>query len=580
MLAIVCCVVSACSAQGQAVQPTRAPQPMRPVQPKPTTAAVSVAAKLPPLTITVVATNDVHGHVTQLPLLGGYLQVLRALRKQDGGAVLLLDAGDIMQGTLESNLVEGAVTIRAFNALGYAAAAVGNHEFDYGPSGAQAVPLTPSDDPLGALRARAQEAQFALLSANARNRDGTAFPVTQVKPSLMLEVQGVRVGIVGGMTKDALTQTQPPNVAELMLDDLTTSVAAEARSLRSRGASIVIALVHAGGECHDTARPDDLSSCDDAAEIFGLARKLSATDVDLIIGGHTHAAVAHHVNGIPVIESMSNGRAFGRVDLRVDRSTGRVLSHTIAPPHALCPDALDAKMCATETYEGAPVERDAAVSAAIAPDLANAAAMRTRLLGVTVRGAFKKLSKVESPLGNLVADLMRGALPGADAAINNGGSLRASLPKGPLTYGDFFEMTPFDNSTATLRISARELGDLIARNLQTDRGFLALSGLRAKAHCVDGVLKVDLKRPSGRRLPDTTLLTVVTSDYLATGGDALVRDLAPDAIDIHRDRLLRDGMLDALSRRSVRSLDPRDKSIFDPARPRIAYAGERPISCP
>src|SRR5262245_1987788 len=85
------------------------------------------------VTLSVVATNDVHGRVQQLPLLGGYLVNLRRARERDHGAVLLLDAGDILQGTLESNLGEGAATIRAFNALGYAAAAVGNHEFDFGP---------------------------------------------------------------------------------------------------------------------------------------------------------------------------------------------------------------------------------------------------------------------------------------------------------------------------------------------------------------------------------------------------------------------------------------------------------------
>lgn len=144
--------------------------------------------------------------------------------------------------------------------------------------------------------------------------------------------------------------------------------------------------------------------------------------------------------------------------------------------------------------------------------------------------------------------LMRGAFAGADAAINNGGSLRASLPVGTLTYGAFFEMSPFDNVFATLRIRAGALAGLFAGNLQSDRGFLSLSGLRAKARCVGDKLVVDLQRPNGRRVPDATMLTVVTSDYLASGGDSLVQDLAPDAIEARRDRLLRDGMIALLRR--------------------------------
>src|SRR5687767_109594 len=102
----------------------------------------TVIADPPPPTITlsVVGTNDLHGGILQrgdrggLALLGGYVANLRAARERDGGAVLLLDAGDMFQGTLESNLNEGASVIAAYNTLRYAAAAVGNHDFDFGPT--------------------------------------------------------------------------------------------------------------------------------------------------------------------------------------------------------------------------------------------------------------------------------------------------------------------------------------------------------------------------------------------------------------------------------------------------------------
>src|SRR6187549_3062659 len=93
------------------------------------------AAQRPPprvahgsVTISIVGTNDLHGAVDRLPILAGYVANLRAARAADGGAVLLIDAGDMFQGTLESNLNEGASVIAAYNALGYAASAVGNHD--------------------------------------------------------------------------------------------------------------------------------------------------------------------------------------------------------------------------------------------------------------------------------------------------------------------------------------------------------------------------------------------------------------------------------------------------------------------
>src|SRR5689334_22386379 len=111
-------------------------------------------------TISLVGTNDLHGGVLEdngrggLALLDGYLSNLRAARAADGGAVLLLDAGDLFQGTLESNLNEGAVVVDAYNAIGYHAATLGNHEFDYGPVGPRAVATSPDEDPRGALKAR------------------------------------------------------------------------------------------------------------------------------------------------------------------------------------------------------------------------------------------------------------------------------------------------------------------------------------------------------------------------------------------------------------------------------------------
>ena len=79
---------------------------------------------------------------------------------------MLVDAGDMFQGTLESNIGEGAAVVRAYNVLRYDAAAIGNHEFDFGPVGPAPAPRTPADDPRGALKARAAEARFPFLAAN------------------------------------------------------------------------------------------------------------------------------------------------------------------------------------------------------------------------------------------------------------------------------------------------------------------------------------------------------------------------------------------------------------------------------
>ena len=126
------------------------------------------------VTLSIVGTTDLHGRVFPndgrggLALLGGYLRNLREARAADGGAVLLLDAGDTFQGGIASNLSEGALVVDAYNALGCDAIAIGSHEFEY-----RAVDTASGDGPQdgppdmrGALKAAAARARFPFLAAN------------------------------------------------------------------------------------------------------------------------------------------------------------------------------------------------------------------------------------------------------------------------------------------------------------------------------------------------------------------------------------------------------------------------------
>lgn len=123
------------------------------------------------VTISILATTDLHGVAFPsqgqggLALLGGYVKALRMVRQSDGGAVLLVDAGDALQGGIESDLSEGALVVDAYNALGYTAAAIGNHEFDFGAADLEGA-REGHDDRRGALKARARQARFPYLAAN------------------------------------------------------------------------------------------------------------------------------------------------------------------------------------------------------------------------------------------------------------------------------------------------------------------------------------------------------------------------------------------------------------------------------
>ena len=521
--------------------------------------------------ISLVGTNDLHGYIRSLPLFGGYLNNLRAARAADGGGVLLVDAGDIFQGTLESNPVEGASVIRGYNALRYDAAAVGNHEFDFGPEGSG--PIAPDAELRGALFARARQAHFPILTANIIDRtSGKLLSAPNLKPSVLIEVAGVRVGLIGVATSETPGTTRPRLFAGLDVTPLAAAIEREGRALRSAGATVVVVSAHAGAECESFDDPDKLDSCRAAAEIFDVARALPPGLVDAIVAGHTHARVAHRVGGIPIIESAAQGRAFGRIDLVVD-ATGHVVSNRPHPPQTFCADASKRPPCAAASYEGAPVQADAQVAAAIAEDLERADRLAAENLGVTLDGVVSWRNG-ESAIGNLVADLMLAARPDADVALTHGGGLRADLPAGALTYGALFQAEPSDNTFAYLRMSAREFGELLARNLQGTAGFLTFAGVRAEAVCERGALRVQLTRPDQRKLRDDEMLLIVTNSFLATGGANYVPINSAERVEdqpVVRDELA------AVLRKRGGHVDP--AALRNSAAPRIAYPGERPVRC-
>lgn len=524
-------------------------------------------------TISIVGTSDLHGHLAALPWFGGYLRNLRAAR--DKGAVIVVDAGDMFQGTLESNLAEGAPVVDAYNALGYNAAAIGNHEFDFGPAGPAPSPVKPGDDPQGALKARAAQASFPFLAANIVLRGSRKeVPWRNVLSSTLVDAAGIKVGIVGVTTATAPRSALPANVAGLDFLPLATSIARESRRLRARGAKLVIAVAHEGGACRDFGDPDALDSCDARSEIFSIAERLPKHGVDAIVAGHTHQAIAKRVAGIPIIQSYSNGRAFGRVDLTVERATGKVLASQLEEPHEICPSSTP-QTCKPGSYLGQPVEKDQALEALLAPAFANARQRSEEQLGVELARSMPHNRAQETALGNLLADLMRAARPDADVAMINGGGMRAGLPKGPLTYGRLYETFPFDNAFASMKISAGQLSKLVARSLGRSPSLVSLSGVRVQARCKDKSVEVMLSRSDGSPLSDESLLNLVTTDFLATGGDGFFGDTN---IPFQIGPPIRDEMAEVLRRRGGK-LAPEDPTLLDPGKPRFDLPGPVPIRC-
>jgi 2',3'-cyclic-nucleotide 2'-phosphodiesterase (5'-nucleotidase family) len=533
------------------------------------------------VTLSIVGTSDLHGATTSrnglggLPLLAGFVNNLRAVRAADGGAVLMVDSGDTFQGDVDSNLSEGAIVVDAYNAMGYTAEAVGNHDFDYGAVDSPAARQSPGDL-RGALKARAAQARYPFLAANLIDETtGRLVEWPNVRASALVDAAGVKVGLIGVMTIDGVRSTLAANVQGLRIAPLAPAIAREASTLRAAGADIVIVMSHAGGRCDRFDEPGDLSSCEAESEIFQVARSLPRGLVDVIAAGHTHAGLAHLVEGIGIIQPFSRGQSFGRVDVVFDRTTRRVARLQLFAPRGVCAqhdpasgNCIAAGASAVPTiYEGRAVTPDPAIVQAMAPALERVHQLRATTFGVSLAAPIDRVAEPGSPLGNLFADALRAAVPGADGAVisNTARGLRSDLPDGPLTFGRLYDVFPFDNRVVRVTLTGAELRRWLTGEIQQGRrGWLGISGIGVRTRCAADDVQIDLLRTGDRPIQDEERLLIATIGsptlsggvaFAASAGGVGSTDGAPVVREVVEDWFRRLGPLtqterdDALDRR-------------------------------
>lgn len=494
--------------------------------------------------LSVVGTNDVHGVFVPEPdrggiaTISGYVDALRAARAEDGGSVLLIDAGDMWQGMLESNLNEGALMVEAYNVMDFAAAAIGNHEFDFGPVGEASTTTDETEDLRGALKQRAREMNFPLLSSNLRYEStGELIDWDNVTPSTIVDIQGVRVGIIGATAENTLTTTIASNVVGLQVETLVQALTREARALREQGADLVIVTAHSGSQCTEFDDPHDLSSCDTGGEIFRVAEALEPGLIDLMNGGHTSGPIAHFANGIVIISGVKQTQVFSRADFVIDRATGEVVDRIIYRPQEPCPwidnndgscawtGAADATRAEYENHEVVP---NAAVQEIADRALAEAEELRTTKLGPTLQTPLTLEGNPESALGNLFLDAMLAGVDGDVSLLNVTGGIRTYMPAGEVTFGDVYEAFPFDNRIVVLELTGAELRRVVEVQAHNHRRRAGFSGVTIHVTCDDERMNISMKLDDGRTVNDDDMVRVITNDFLALGGDELLTPVAPE----------------------------------------------------
>ncbi|MGZ3685920.1 MAG: bifunctional metallophosphatase/5'-nucleotidase [Bdellovibrionota bacterium] len=509
--------------------------------------------------IVVVGTNDFHGYLRPTITSVGGEKVIQGgaswfagyvdiLQRKFGDHLVLLDAGDMYQGTMDSNMFKGKSVEDFYNLLPYRAVAIGNHEFDYGPlkKGGKDVRAT--------IKLRMRESTHPFVQANIFYRKGGR-PWTEknLQPSVMVNAGGYKVGIIGLTTTHTAGTTLPQNVADLEFREFAPVALSEAQKLRARGADFVFITTHEG----DGNKPSD--------PIAKMLASLPPGTVDAVVSGHSHTEAHLLVNGVPVIQSRTQGKYFGRIDFFVNKETHKIepsLTH-IYDMQPVCgtwfqnSNSCDAKVVndkiiATKVklsdvlplrapvYEGEAVKLSQSVEAVLAPYLAKADAERKEVLG-EAKSDFERYPSGENQVGTLILDAFHDRFPQAKVVYMNGGGIRRMLTKGPITYGDLYETSPFDNFATLLKFTGKQLKELVKVHTSGAHGVPAVWGIKINYFnredpAFDRDVNGDGKKEkwerdrldpktgvvwekTGKPVGDKETFWLATVDYLAAGGD-------------------------------------------------------------
>jgi len=437
-----------------------------------------------PIHIVIMHTNDIHGQLLPKNGVGGMAQIAMIIRGANPD--LVLDAGDLFTGTFLSDEFKGLPTIQAMNRIGYTSGTIGNHEFDYGQD---------------VLRMRLRDARFPVLSANLRT------PISEIRKYTVVTAKGIRFGIIGLTTEDTRVTTHPKNLKGVTIQDVVKAVQEVLPEVREKSDFIIV-----------TAHLED-NEDKRVANAF--------PEIRLIIGGHNHNTLGPIWLGQTLsAKTGSSGLNAGRVDLdfegkKLSRMEGRLI-----PVMNVRADPEIAKII--EPYE-------AKVAGKLAEVVGQATADLTRS------------NNAESPLADLIADALR-ERGKTQIGLQNIGGIRATIPKGSITWGDVFEVLPFQNTLVTVKVTGAQLKKAL------NAGLLAVSGIR---------VRLDLKKPGGQQLVSVTLsdgtpiedaqiYSVTTNDFVVAGGDGFGelgrgREIKDTGI------LLRDALLDYVKDKRVLS---------------------------
>lgn len=458
-LALVAILLTGCRTEPVVTTATDTPAP---VEPTAQAEEAGISAETAIRHLTILYTNDEHGWMAGQEEGSGAAELLGLWQERhdcfDDDSCVILSGGDMWTGPAISTWFEGEGMAETLNAMGYAAAAVGNHEFDFG---------------LDTLSARAAQSTFPFVSANIRYVDTGEPPLDLgIRPNTLVERNGVVIGVVGLSTRDTPESTAPYNVEPFTFIDYDTALRDAVADVQAQGAQVVIVLGHL---CRHELRP--------------LAPLADELGIHMLTGGHCNEGVADSAESLVTLIGGSHMASYAWADLTVDTATGAV------------------------TVTGAAVEANQGGS----PDPAVQAivdrwqARTDDELDVGIGYLANDIPRHSAAMQRLITETWLEGVPNADVALTNLGGMRDDLRAGEITYADLISVAPFNNVLVEVQLTGAELLDLVRT-----RDRLAVGGM---ARTADGWV---LTRTGASISAEATYRVLVNDFMYAGGDDYTV----------------------------------------------------------
>jgi 2',3'-cyclic-nucleotide 2'-phosphodiesterase/3'-nucleotidase len=382
-------------------------------------------------TVSIFHTTDLHGHIvptrtyTGTENVGGLARCATCIRqwRRESPDSLLLDIGDVYQGTAESLVNNGNLMVGLFNRIGYDAWTLGNHDFDWGPEALEKN-LALSKSPILTGNIRVAGKSPGSLDGAWKN----------VLPWMIKEVGGFKIALIGLVTPGLPYWLAQETLGGVMVEPPVESLRKSIAEAKSAKADAIVVMGHMGWR-----REDDFAN--PVREILKLA-----PGVDVFLAGHTHQdQPSWKTNRVLCTQASYFGIHCGRVDLTFDLESRRLI---------------DAN--AITKLMDASVELDPGVMEQAAPDLKKSAEQLSRKVATAT--APIKGTGSNNPLSRLFCEIFADALKRNQTPVDgvfHGTFGTGDLPAGDITVGDCWKMLPYENLLLTAEVSAEELVEIV-----------------------------------------------------------------------------------------------------------------------